>query len=68
LGQLVAKSGHAALLLDIMRNRNALFHGESRCKSLMSIDAFSTCKAVDAGSIPTPASNIGVFSPPRIQV
>jgi len=25
LGQLVAKSGHAALLLDIMRNRNALF-------------------------------------------
>jgi len=23
----------------------------------MSIDAFSTCKAVDAGSIPTPASN-----------
>jgi hypothetical protein len=57
LGQLAEKSGQTALLLDIIRNRNALFWWESRCKSLMSIDAFSTCKAVDAGSIPTPASN-----------
>ena len=56
LGQLAGKSGRTALLSDIARNCKALFWKESFRKSLIGLKAFSPCKAVDAGSIPTPAS------------
>jgi len=41
---------------EITRNRNALFSQESCCKLLTALEAFSTCKAVDASWIPPPSS------------
>ncbi len=57
LGQLAEKGGHKGLLLDIIQNYKTLFYQESCCKLLSGLWVISTCKAVDAGSIPTPASN-----------
>jgi len=62
LGQLAGKGGRTALLSDISRNCNALFWKESRRKPLTALEAISACKAVDAGSIPTPASSLLHFS------
>jgi len=44
-------------LLDITRNYKTLIWKESFRKPLIGKKAFLPCKAVYAGSIPTPASN-----------
>ncbi len=45
------------LLLDIARNRNSLNYKRTGGKALVRNECSKACKAVDAGSIPTPASS-----------
>jgi len=63
LGQLAGKTAHAAFLLDIAQDRKPLFHWELFRKWLWGRGTFSPCKAVDAGSVPIPASKSFLLIP-----